>query len=35
MYWRDSVKDAYGVDGSSDTALAYEEALKESSDTRK
>ncbi len=34
MYWRYSVKDAYGVDGARDSALKYEEKLKAESDTR-
>ena len=34
MYWRYSVKDAYGVDEKKDIALKYEEKLKAASDTR-
>ncbi len=34
MYWRYSVKDAYGVDEAKDSALRYEEKLKAKSDTR-
>lgn len=34
MYWKYSVKDAYGVDGKKDSALQYEEKLKRESDTR-
>jgi exopolysaccharide biosynthesis polyprenyl glycosylphosphotransferase len=34
MYWRYSVKDAYGIDGKKDSALKYEEKLKAKSDTR-
>jgi lipopolysaccharide/colanic/teichoic acid biosynthesis glycosyltransferase len=34
MYWRYSVKDAYGIDESKDSALKYEEKLKAKSDTR-
>jgi lipopolysaccharide/colanic/teichoic acid biosynthesis glycosyltransferase len=35
MYWKYSVKDAYGVNTEHDEALAYEESLKEKNDTRK
>jgi lipopolysaccharide/colanic/teichoic acid biosynthesis glycosyltransferase len=34
MYWKYSVKDAYGIKKKSDTALKYEEELKKTSDTR-
>jgi exopolysaccharide biosynthesis polyprenyl glycosylphosphotransferase len=34
MYWRYSVKDAYGIDEKKDSALKYEEKLKAKSDTR-
>lgn len=34
MYWKYSVKDAYGIDGDNDTALRYEQELKEKNDTR-
>jgi lipopolysaccharide/colanic/teichoic acid biosynthesis glycosyltransferase len=34
MYWKYSVKDAYGIIEKDDTALAYEEELKKASDTR-
>ncbi len=34
MYWKYSVKDAYGVDETKDSALKYEEKLKAKSDTR-
>ena len=34
MYWKYCVKDGYGVDAQDDEALAYEEQLKESSDSR-
>lgn len=34
MYWKYSVKDAYGIDESKDNALKYEEKLKEKNDTR-
>jgi len=34
MYWKYSVKDAYGVDESKDTALRYEEKLKKKNDIR-
>lgn len=34
MYWKYSVKDAYGVDEAKDLALKYEEKLKAKSDTR-
>lgn len=34
MYWKYSVKDAYGVDKTKDSALRYEEKLKAKSDTR-
>lgn len=34
MYWKYSVKDAYGVDEKKDSALKYEEKLKTQSDTR-
>lgn len=35
MYWKYCVKDGYGVDAQNDAALAYEEQLKESNDSRK
>ena len=34
MYWKYSIKDAYGVKENEDSALQYEEHLKESNDTR-
>ena len=34
MYWKFSVKDAYGVEKQKDSALQYEEKLKAQSDTR-
>ena len=34
MYWKYSVKDAYGIDALKDEALQYEESLKKKSDTR-
>ena len=34
MYWKYSIKDAYGVDSTSDDALKYEESLKKKYDTR-
>lgn len=34
MYWKYSIKDAYGVGSTSDEALKYEESLKEKYDTR-
>lgn len=34
MYWKYSVKDAYGVNPREDTALEYEESLKKKNDTR-
>lgn len=34
MYWKYCVKDAYGVSKGSDTALEYEEKLREKADTR-
>lgn len=34
MYWKYSVKDAYGVDQENDEALIYEEKLKSKNDTR-
>ena len=34
MYWKYSVKDAYGVAAHEDSALEYEESLKKSHDTR-
>lgn len=34
MYWKFSVKDAYGIDEKRDSALKYEEELKAQSDTR-
>ncbi len=34
MYWRYSIKDAYGVNEKADTALKFEEKLKKTSDTR-
>jgi len=34
MYWKYSVKDAYGIDEKKDSALKYEEKLKAHSDTR-
>lgn len=34
MYWKYSVKDAYGIDGKSDTALEFEEKLRKTADTR-
>ena len=35
MYWKYSVKDAYGVDKKNDEALKYEESLKKEADSRK
>jgi exopolysaccharide biosynthesis polyprenyl glycosylphosphotransferase len=35
MYWKYSVKDAYGIAAHDDQALQYEETLKKSHDTRK
>ena len=34
MYWRYSVKDAYGIDTALDEALKFEETLKKEHDTR-
>ena len=34
MYWKYSVKDAYGVSESEDSALQFEESLKKANDTR-
>ncbi len=34
MYWKYSVKDAYGVGTSTDSALKYEEKLRKTADTR-
>lgn len=34
MYWKYSVKDAYGIEQDKDTALKYEEKLKAKNDTR-
>lgn len=34
MYWKYSVKDAYGIEEGSDSALKYEEELKKKADTR-
>ncbi|MBP9779167.1 sugar transferase [Candidatus Gracilibacteria bacterium] len=34
MYWRYSIKDAYGVESNGDEALKYEESLKKKYDTR-
>ena len=34
MYWKYCVKDAYGISKKSDTALEYEEELREKADTR-
>lgn len=34
MYWKYSVKDAYGVSEKEDNALKFEESLKQSNDTR-
>lgn len=34
MYWKYSVKDAYGVKSEDDEALKFEETLKEKNDTR-
>lgn len=34
MYWKYSIKDAYGVEGRSDTALKFEEELKKTADMR-
>jgi exopolysaccharide biosynthesis polyprenyl glycosylphosphotransferase len=34
MYWKYSVKDAYGIGEKSDSALKYEEILKKTADTR-
>jgi lipopolysaccharide/colanic/teichoic acid biosynthesis glycosyltransferase len=34
MYWKYSVKDAYGVDEQTDSALKYEEKLKKQNDMR-
>lgn len=35
MYWKYSIKDAYGIDKKDDEALKYEESLKKENDTRK
>lgn len=34
MYWKYSIKDAYGIDEKEDKALKFEESLKQSNDTR-
>lgn len=34
MYWKYSIKDAYGISEKDDDALRYEESLKQSQDTR-
>lgn len=34
MYWKHSIKDAYGISEKDDTALKYEENLKKENDTR-
>ena len=34
MYWKYSIKDAYGIDEKEDGALQYEESLREDRDTR-
>jgi exopolysaccharide biosynthesis polyprenyl glycosylphosphotransferase len=34
MYWKYSIKDAYGIEARTDTALKYEEELKRTSDSR-
>lgn len=34
MYWKYSVKDAYGIKSEDDEALKFEETLKEKNDTR-